>query len=136
MPPSLSDAPRPAHAYRVRGAGQPHDRNTGARLALIASGERVRYMPVLTGTDRLLRGCPSPDAVPDRPSPECGGYAGHARPSRPGDVHRVEGTPAPARGSRTSSSATSSPVLPTRGGAVRCPRARRGAGNTEVVGRG
>ena len=40
-------------------------RNTGARLALIAPGERVRRMLAVTGTDQVLPGYPTVDSVPD-----------------------------------------------------------------------
>jgi anti-sigma B factor antagonist len=40
-------------------------RSTGARLALIAPGERVRRMLALTGTDRVLHSYATVDSVPD-----------------------------------------------------------------------
>ncbi|WP_037857828.1 STAS domain-containing protein [Streptomyces sp. NRRL S-340] len=40
-------------------------RTAGARLALIAPGERVRHMLALTGADRVLHSCPTPAAAPD-----------------------------------------------------------------------
>lgn len=40
-------------------------RNTGARLALIAPGERVRRMLALTGTDQVLPSYATVDSVPD-----------------------------------------------------------------------
>nr|BFD88261.1 STAS domain-containing protein [Streptomyces sp. Xyl84] len=39
-------------------------RTTGARLALIAPGERVRHMLALTGADQVLHSYPTPDAAP------------------------------------------------------------------------
>ncbi|MFD7768999.1 STAS domain-containing protein [Streptomyces sp. NPDC059787] len=40
-------------------------RNTGARLSLIAPGERVRRMLAVTGTDQVLPSYATVDSVPD-----------------------------------------------------------------------